>query len=286
MQPFDSLHIDSPQAAAAARRSLCRRIFGTPHVPRELPVADLAVNSPIPALPACTRLYTLACAYSYLWVPPAFNGTLVIVHQGHMPTLNAAGVDGTIVELYSAGCAVVGCLMPEGGGVHTGLTPLAGFLRPVHATINYAFATLGTLKKVCMTGLSGGGWTTTLCAALDTRIMRSIPVAGSLPLYMDAPATPGNDRDWEQQLPGLEPYSYLDLYLLGSTFARRQTQVLHDNDECCFNASWLGTGQDYYIDCRLRSLANGGEFARSILGQTAHAYTEANRSVVYVEIAL
>ena len=43
--------------------------------------------------------------------------------------------------------------------------------------------TLG-YKRVVMVGLSGGGWTTTVAAAIDPRIDLSIPVAGSLPFAM------------------------------------------------------------------------------------------------------
>ena len=35
-----------------------------------------------------------------------------------------------------------------------------------------------------MIGLSGGGWTTTVAAAIDPRVGLSIPVAGSLPFDM------------------------------------------------------------------------------------------------------
>lgn len=53
------------------------------------------------------------------------------------------------------------------------------FLEPVVLTINYALS-LG-YKHVVMTGLSGGGWTTTVAAAVDPRITLSMPVAGSIP---------------------------------------------------------------------------------------------------------
>ena len=54
------------------------------------------------------------------------------------------------------------------------------FVEPVILTINYAKQVLG-YKRVVMMGLSGGGWTTTMAAALDPRIELSIPVAGSIP---------------------------------------------------------------------------------------------------------
>jgi hypothetical protein len=54
------------------------------------------------------------------------------------------------------------------------------FVEPLHLTVNYALA-LG-YKRVVMMGKSGGGWTTTVCSALDPRIDVSFPIAGSIPL--------------------------------------------------------------------------------------------------------
>ena len=54
------------------------------------------------------------------------------------------------------------------------------FVEPVIRAVNYATQVLG-YKRVVMMGLSGGGWTTTLAAALDPRIALSTPVAGSVP---------------------------------------------------------------------------------------------------------
>jgi hypothetical protein len=48
-------------------------------------------------------------------------------------------------------------------------------------TINYALS-LG-YKHVVLFGLSGGGWSTTIAAAIDPRISLSIPVAGSVPKF-------------------------------------------------------------------------------------------------------
>lgn len=274
MQPQDSIHVHNITEAVAARRKLCRAIFGTPHVPREMPATFADQPSPVNGLPNGQRLTLAGCADTFRWMPVGWNGTLVIVHQGHVATLTAIGVDTLIAELFAAGYAVVGCLMPDLAH-HDGSIPLANFLRPVHAAINHAFATLPTLKKVCMTGLSGGGWTTTLCAALDRRIVRSIPVAGSLPLYMTGA------RDWEQTWIAGTGYSYLDLYILAASHARTQVQVLHTADGV-FDFSWYVTGPDY-VDA-VRAIATG-EWDQVWLSQTQHEYLAADRAIVQTEIA-
>eukprot|EP01051_Picozoa_sp_SAG22_P019665 SAG22_NODE_3704_length_1566_cov_1.912065_2_plen_119_part_00 len=54
------------------------------------------------------------------------------------------------------------------------------FLEPIILTINYATEVLG-YEKIVMMGLSGGGWSTTIAAAVDPRIDLSMPTAGSIP---------------------------------------------------------------------------------------------------------
>jgi hypothetical protein len=89
-----------------------------------------------------------------------------------------------------------------------------------------------------MIGISGGGWTTTLAAAVDPRIRVSVPVAGSLPMYLRTPpcATAGDVGDYEQHEPTLfSMVDYLDLYVLGAYGrGRAQLQVLNQYDPYCF----------------------------------------------------
>ena len=47
------------------------------------------------------------------------------------------------------------------------------FIEPVVLAVNYATQTLG-YKNIVMLGLSGGGWTTTLASAIDSRIQVSL----------------------------------------------------------------------------------------------------------------
>ncbi len=189
------------------------------------------------------------------------NGALVIYHTGHTGEITA---DRSVIdELLSAGYTVWSLDMPLIGvnrvkldgqpfsinhpdlgyvpikihdhfaylvDVTTG-SPIRYFIEPVIAAVN-----LGVergFQDIFMTGLSGGGWTTTLAAALDPRILASYPVAGTIPIGLRF------DRwqdwgDWEQTLPELyQIASYEDLYIMAA-YRRSQLQVLNEFDACCF----------------------------------------------------
>src|SRR5205085_148225 len=89
-------------------------------------------------------------------------------------------------------------------------SPMKFFLEPVAVCVNYALARDRKMRDVTMIGLSGGGWTTTLYAAVDTRVRLSIPVAGSLPLYL---RWGGSVGDTEQFLESFYRIAgYPDLY--------------------------------------------------------------------------
>ena len=60
--------------------------------------------------------------------------------------------------------------------------PLEYLISPVITMINYSKGK--NFDDITMIGISGGGWTTTLTAAVDTRIKFSFPVAGSYPMYI------------------------------------------------------------------------------------------------------
>jgi hypothetical protein len=153
------------------------------------------------------------------------------------------------------------------------------FVEPVHLTINYAMS-LG-YKRVVMMGKSGGGWTTTICSALDPRIHVSFPIAGSLPLSF--PST----RDYEQcpfpgvktQCPGggkhyhhpwtplpqpanpdwyLATANYTELYMLAAWEpGRTSLQLLHEYDPCCFAGHGRHAGILQY-NAAIRSVLGGG----------------------------
>jgi len=166
---------------------------------------------------------------SYLLSPttPATVPRLGIVHQGHQGG-TGDGVNSTIDYLLGQGFHVVVMQMPFFGGNSTMVTmpdgsmmtfasstnghsnlfsQLSGrldgglfafFLKPVVQSINHFVDQNPNVQDITMIGLSGGGWTTHMAAALDTRIDLSIAVAGALPLYA-RPFNPGSVGDAEQE---------------------------------------------------------------------------------------
>jgi hypothetical protein len=160
-------------------------------------------------------------------------------------TINQRGVSGHD-QMFSA-------LAGQGG------SPLRFFIEPVIVGINYFIDLHDDFQDISMCGLSGGGWTTHIAAAIDSRINLSIPVAGAYPLFL-RPHYPGSTGDTEQILPGLyeDRASWLDLYVLaGDRSGRRQIQLLNQYDTCCF----YGVGSDTYKDIvSLASMNLGGQW--------------------------
>jgi cephalosporin-C deacetylase-like acetyl esterase len=190
---------------------------------------------------------------------------LVIYHHGHDEPFTA-GLE-TITHFLEIGCDVLALSMPltgrnsqpvidvEGIGplalsTHNALellesadfSPLSYFVEPTLAALNHALSR-SDYARIGMIGISGGGWTTTIYAALDPRVQGSYPVAGSLPLFLRTMPPHDSWGDYEQVHPTLRRIGYLDLYLMGAVgTGREQVQVLHPEDPCCFS----GTRSDSY----------------------------------------
>ncbi len=237
---------------------------------------------------------------------------LVIVHNGHMgpdachdtfadgedgleviPSRGYMGLQMTINALLADGYDVLAVLMPfftesQCSGNHGLLftpeyAPPTGsgmryFLDPTLRSVNYVLSQ-HAFEDVSMTGLSGGGWTTTVYAALDPRIEASFPVAGSIPLYLrigarttaathafldgvlpgqmlqDPPPRGGcgnNLGDAEQYIADLYGIAgYPDLYVMGAYgTGREQVQILNRRDTCCFGQAQHHDPTAYDSDLR------------------------------------
>lgn len=136
--------------------------------------------------------------------------------------------------------------------------PIQYFIEPVVIALNYLDNGFDYIS-VSMVGISGGGWTTTVAAAVDVRIAKSFPVAGSYPIYLRT----NSKRDWgdyEQVDPELyRTVNYLELYMLGSHGKhRKQLQVINKYDSCCFGGTKWQTYKDI-VRSRINELG-AGEF--------------------------
>jgi len=202
-----------------------------------------------------------------------FSGRLLIFHQGHNNTFTSQETDVLlqangecddllVVWMPLLGPNTVNTADPNWPGTtvrvgasfatHDDLLPFASssfnplvyFMEPIIGSINYV-STLRTYTKIGMTGISGGGWSTVLAAALDRRITHAYPVAGSWPQFFWS-LMPGVSPDLEQRLPGIshefanagyggDYATYIDLYLMAAYPAPRRLILIYNrSDPCCF----------------------------------------------------
>jgi len=219
--------------------------------------ADAELPKPLANAQATCETLTIAMdrefkAIVYHFRPKDPNKHLAIFHQGHDHAWTGGGGADTVKFLLAKGHSVLVFQMPLYGdnkrhapaGIAThdamaklvarDLNPIKYFLEPIAVALNHVEKRYAP-EDVIMIGLSGGGWTTTLYAAIDPRVRLSFPVAGTLPDYLRV-GRPGDKGDWEQFYPDLYKIAnYLDLYVMGATGrGRQQRQVLNKYDSCCF----------------------------------------------------
>jgi len=239
---------------------------------------------------------------SYLIHPVnrANAGRLAIVHQGHANPSDSlsCGVGDTANCLLQEGYTVIVMQMPVRGwnadrtvklpGGETAtiekaheemfeklVPPLGGgtvfrfFLEPVVQNINYFLKTTINPQDVVMIGVSGGGWTTHMAAAVDMRIKLSVPVAGSSPLY-HRNRDPHSYGDTEQYFApmyaediaadgsGGGVATWLEIYVLGGYGeGRRQIMVTNLHDTCCFSGTFADEFKNIVAQVVACELGNG-----------------------------
>ena len=237
----------------------------------------------------------------YLFHPERDNHKLMIYHQGHRGGF-LLGKE-TIAYFLGKGYSVAAFAMPLLGmnnrpvvelprfgrlRLHTHdhlryldtatFSSLRFFLEPVAMLLNYVEQE-HNFQSVSMMGVSGGGWTTTLYAAVDPRMAYSYAVAGTLPLYLSSEVEIG---DYEESLPEFYRIAnYPELYLLGSYGeGRHQVQILNYSDPCCFG----GIGYLSYEPVVVQALAALGAGSFEVYLDTTHhdhAISETARLVIY-----
>jgi hypothetical protein len=187
----------------------------------------------------------------YLFHPKKSNQQLLLYHEGHTDIGFYNGY-ATIAFFVEKGYTVLAFSMPllglnsqpeiyterfgliklhsEAGIRHNKMMflerPIRFFMEPIIVSLNFMEQQY-RFDRISMVGLSGGGWTTTLAAAIEPRIAKSFPVAGTSPFFLSK-----NVGDFEQRY--LELYriaNYLELYVLGAYGEnRQQVQILNRYD--------------------------------------------------------
>lgn len=201
---------------------------------------------------------------AYLFLAEKSNHRLMIYHQGHDGDFFNGGK--TIQFFLNHGFSVVAFAMPLLGMNEqpivevtnigqiqlvshdqlrllesSNFSPVKYFVEPIAISLNYIAEKYNFFDQYYMVGVSGGGWTTILYAALDERIRESYAVAGSLPHFLRFEQK--NIGDYEQVLPDLYRIAnYLELYVMGSYGVnRKQVQIFNRHDTCCFDGELFKT---------------------------------------------
>jgi polygalacturonase len=281
------IKIRTPAEVKAKRMEIIRAIWGTNMIPdRSDVLVTSGIKSPlqpnsflarvdryeIPVNAPIAKDSVVMKDLAYLFVPVKRNNRLVMLNPGHSCTLKENPetnyrIEATIIGLLQAGFDVLAVFMPHvsetgcnldhcsvmntdlSSDDHPATYGLRFFLEPEIVSLNYLLQK-NNYQNVNMVGLSGGGWTTNLLAAIDDRIKFSFSVAGSMPLYYRSDASLG---DIEQFLPELyrNIAGYPDLYILGAYGkGRKQVQILNRKDDCCFGQKQHDPERNYDKDLK------------------------------------
>ena len=266
----NSISLQNPNDIEQKRNQLIQFIWKTNSLPQELPdtidrnIIDKRFSN-FSNLKQIDRL-TIKMEHElssivYVFIPEKNNGNVMLYHQGH----SGGFINGksTIQKFLDSGFTVAAFSMPllglnnqpvidmeDLGSVKLfkhnqfvlleseNFSSMSYFFTPISITLNY-FSENFSFNNFHMVGISGGGWTTTVYPALDTRITKSFSVAGSLPLALRI--TIDDVGDYEQFHP--EFYSianYLELYIMSSSGnGREHFQIFNKYDSCCFAVNSL-----------------------------------------------
>lgn len=317
--------IRSAPEVASRRAALIRYLWGSDGFPStrlpEIVVTNIA--SPVRQLGSLARVdeFRMPLApglegLAWHFLPERPNGGLVVVHHGHACTLDddpgpsetGYGLQRTIHGLLREGYGVLGVFMPhmrpgDCTGGHDALfqlkttgSPMKYFLEPVVLSLNYLRiahrrGAFPAYRDFHMVGLSGGGWTTTVYAAIDPTIQCSFPVAGSIPLYLRSGGSVGDLEQFESTFYRLAGYP--DLYVLGASGpGRRQVQVLVRRDDCCFGAAqhdekqtglgYPGAMQEYEARVSAAVTAAGAGSFRLMIDDVAPSHMISHHTIDHV----
>ena len=312
--PAVLIRFDDADGAAERRAKLRAYVWGEETLPEARPMLTEIVEWPSGMesvdRSAVARLDRLDAAItgtnmrarSYVLRPmiPAEDGPrVVIIHQGHTGPFEEGGLGRAASFLLRRGFIVVAMHMPvfgwnsanpNGWSTHEDMFANVApenlgsifrmFIEPIVQNVSY----FHDARDIAMIGLSGGGWATTIAAAIDPRIRVAMEVAGSAPLYARETLGDIGDREqWESTLYGedIAPdgtgggvATWLEIYVLaGQGEGRRAIQVNNELDPCCF-AGGIADSYATLVSERVHALG-AGEWSNVIdVGATTHEISE------------
>jgi len=252
--------ITSLQEVENLRKTLINTVWGVDALPGWLPNTVSDISDPFYTNAQSIKLLDLQMDFGLisrmrLFEPFTSNSRLIIYHGGHRGVTDRE--KEIIQRLLLEGFYVLQISMPITGlnyNPSNSFTshdefaaldrPMRFFLEPVAVGLNYVTSS-NTFSGIYMMGISGGGWTTVVYSALDTRITASYPVAGSYPFYLKTQLGDSSIGDFEQTNPDFyQRVSYIELYVMGAA-NRRQLQIYNEFDTCCFEGSYSNTFKNY-----------------------------------------
>lgn len=135
-------------------------------------------------------------------------------------------------------------------------------------------------QRVCVTGLSGGGWQTIVISALDPRVTVSIPVAGYTTIRnrVNCNADMGDQEQMPADLVAVFDYDTMTAMLA----PRPALLILNDKDDCCFVTNRTRPVIYDAVKPVYVSMGAGDKFqTHNNLVPGIHNYGEDNRSQCY-----
>jgi len=293
--------IDSIDDILAKRRQLTSFVWGQPGLPTTSRpnTIDLGINHPafvdMPGLKSID-LYEIKMEWGvnsvvfHFW-PEKWIGHVVLFVNGHSAG-GFADKKRTIETMLRSGISVVAFSMPLTGFNNrptvslerfgkislvshdvfhlldnSVFSSLKFFLHPICVVTNY-LEEEPSLSNFTMIGFSGGGWTTVVYAAVDSRIRASYSISGTSPHYVKTGPPNGAVSDYEQTIRGFyEIANYLELYVMGSYGeGRRQRQIQNVFEPCCHR----GVGYETYEGKVMEVLENLGSGSFKVWPDDTH----------------
>ncbi len=210
----------------------------------------------------------------YHFHPIKSNNKLIIYHQGHSGSFDTYGRDAMQFFLNKGYSVLAFSMVLYGlnnnpivetsfGKIkllnhdwftvldNENFSSLRFFIEPVVIALNYVDKEFN-YSSVDMIGISGGGWTTNICSAIDTRVSNSYSVQGSLPFYFQL----GIEEYENSEMNFYRIANMLELYLMGAYGENRsQTQIFTYERRCLPEEGMLMYEQE--IKSRIEELGYG-----------------------------